>query len=96
MKSMKTKRREMDRSPRIESGTVALGGDEFSPKYAKFRVTMWMDLDLLEKVRERAAADGMKYQPWINKKLRESLLNEARIERRIAALEKAIFKKRAS
>jgi uncharacterized protein (DUF4415 family) len=86
----------MDRRPRIESGTVALGGDEFSPKYAKFRVTMWMDVDLLDAVRKRAAADGMKYQPWINKKLREMMLSEARIERRIAALEKAIFKQRAS
>jgi predicted DNA binding CopG/RHH family protein len=96
MKSMAKKRSEMNKKPRIEHGNVELPENEFDPRQAKFRVTMWVDLDLLDEVRKRAGADGMKYQPWINKKLRETILGENSLENRIAALEAAVFKKAVS
>ena len=96
MKSMKAKRKELDRNPRIEEGTVDIADDEFDPKYAKFRMTMWIDLDVIEKKRSLAEAEGMRYQPWINRTLRDLVLGPSALERRIAKLEKAVFKKQAS
>jgi predicted DNA binding CopG/RHH family protein len=42
----------------------------------QFRMTMWIDLDLLKEIRKRAEKEGMKYQPWLNKKLREVVLGK--------------------
>ena len=85
----------MEKNPKIQYGNVELSENEFDPRHGKFRVTMWMDLDLIDEVRKRAAQDGMKYQPWINKKLRATILGENSLEKRIEALEAAVFKKTA-
>ncbi len=81
---------------KITYGNVDLPEDEFDPKNGKVRVTMWVELDLLNQVRKRATEEGEKYQPWIKKQLREILkANHGKVEDRLEALEKAVFKKRA-
>jgi predicted DNA binding CopG/RHH family protein len=65
----KKKRAELDRAPRVEIGDVDVVPGEFDR--GKFRVTMDMDLNVVQEIRKRAAAEGMKYQPWINKTLRD-------------------------
>jgi predicted DNA binding CopG/RHH family protein len=49
----------------------ALEDDEFDPKYAKFRVTMFIDLPVLETIRKEAKQKGLPYQTYINQLLRE-------------------------
>jgi predicted DNA binding CopG/RHH family protein len=82
---------------KISFGSVELQEDEFNPKNGKIRVTMWIELDLLDQVRKKAADEGEKYQPWIKKQLREIVSgdSEKKIENRLIALEHAVFKKRA-
>ena len=45
--------------------------DDFDPKNGKFRVTMFIDLDVLDELRKRAARKGLPYQTYINQTLRE-------------------------
>ena len=54
-----------------------LGEDEFNPKHAKFRMTMYIDLDVLDEIRKRAAARGLPYQTYINQMLRDTTLGSA-------------------
>ena len=58
-----------------------LDGDEFAPKHAKFRVTMFIDLPVLETIRKQAKQKGLPYQTYINQLLREHTTgsNEQRI-----------------
>ena len=82
---------------KIKYGNVELSENEFDPKHGKVRVTMWMELDLLKEIRERAAKEGEKYQRWIKKNLRDLLAGNTPtdIAHRLEVLEKAVFKKRA-
>lgn len=48
-----------------------------NPQDVKVRVTINLDGDLLDAIKERAAADGLKYQPWLNAFLRKVVLNGA-------------------
>ena len=48
-----------------------LDHDEFDPKHAKFRVTMFIDLPILETIRKEAKQSGLPYQTYINQLLRE-------------------------
>jgi uncharacterized protein (DUF4415 family) len=79
---------------RIVYGNVEFPDDEFDPKHGKFRVTMFVDLDVLDEIRRVADREGIGYQTWINRKLRRVVLGEEGIEKRVAALEAAVFKKR--
>lgn len=54
--------------------TDLLGGDAFNPKETKFRVSMFIDLDVLEEIRKRAKEKGLPYQTYINQYLRQSHL----------------------
>lgn len=56
---------------KIKTGKVDLGPDEFNPKKGKFRVNMFVDLDVIDKIRILAAAEHIPYHTWINRKLRE-------------------------
>jgi len=56
---------------KIKTGKVEIGPDEFNPKRGKFRVNMFVDLDVIDEIRKRAQAEHMPYQTWINRKLRE-------------------------
>ncbi len=56
---------------KIKTGKVEIGEDEFNPKKGKFRVNMFVDLDIVDEIRKRADSEHMPYQTWINRKLRE-------------------------
>ena len=58
-----------------------LGEDVFNPKETKFRVSMFIDLDILEKIRECAKSKGLPYQTYINQYLRQTHLEDAEDER---------------
>lgn len=69
--------------------------DEFEKKNSKVRITTFIDLDILEKLKEEAAETGSKYQTLLNEKLRKILLEEKTIKealsdinRRLANVEK--------
>jgi len=48
-----------------------LDHDEFDPKHARFRVTMFIELRVLEIIRKEAKEKGLPYQTYINQLLRE-------------------------
>ena len=58
-----------------------LGQDAFDPKGTKFRVSMYIDLDVLTEIRIRAKKKGLPYQTYINQCLRETHLGSADDER---------------
>ncbi len=60
-----------------------LDHDEFDPKHAKFRVTMFIDLPILETIRKEAKQNGLPYQTYINQLLREHVGGDE--EKRIRA-----------
>ncbi|MCM2279481.1 MAG: BrnA antitoxin family protein [Oligoflexia bacterium] len=67
---------------KIQYGKTDLLDDEaFNPKETKFRVSMFIDLDVLEVVRERAKAKGLPYQTYINQYLRETHLGSEEEDR---------------
>lgn len=76
MKSTTKSKRCAGKPGKIEYGNVELSPGDLDPRKVKFRVTMFLDLDLVEEIRHRAAADGDKYQPWINRLLRRVILGE--------------------
>lgn len=47
----------------------------------KFRMSMYIDLDVIEEIRKRAASRGLPYQTFINQHLRDSFLGNAEDER---------------
>lgn len=58
-----------------------IGEDAFDPKETKFRVSMFIDLDVLEEIRKRARIKGLPYQTYINQYLRDAHLGDAEEER---------------
>lgn len=56
---------------KIKTGKVEIGPDEFNPKKGKFRVNMFVDLDVIDQIRKVATAEHMPYQTWINRNLRD-------------------------
>ena len=68
-----------------------LDQDAFNPKETKFRVTMFLDLDVLNVIRKKAKEKGLPYQTYINLFLREHHINvENSVLRRIEAIEREI------
>ncbi len=60
---------------KIEHGKKdVLDQDEFDPKHAKFRVTMFIDLPILETIRKEAKQNGLPYQTYINQLPREHVV----------------------
>ena len=53
-----------------------LDHNEFDPKHAKFRVTMFIDLPILETIRNEAKQKGLPYQTYINQLLREHVAGD--------------------
>ncbi len=62
------------RKKKIKYGSVSLPEDAFNDRETKFRVTMFVDLDVLDAVRKRAKLRGLPYQTYINQLLRDSVL----------------------
>lgn len=58
-----------------------------------------LDADIVEVAKQKAEEEGVGYLTWLNKKLRQAVLNESsladELRRRIEKLEKAVFKKKA-
>jgi len=79
---------------KIKTGNIDIGPNEFSPKTGKFRVNMFVDLDVVDEIRKVATKRHIPYQTLINQKLREIFMNEATIEERVARIEEIVLKKR--
>jgi uncharacterized protein (DUF4415 family) len=47
-----------------------LGSDEFDTKYAKEKISIWIDEDVLDEFRKAAKENNKKYQTLINEVLR--------------------------
>lgn len=60
----------------ITYGTVELPDDEFDPKNVKFRVTTFIDLDVVDELRRRAKGSKTKYQTLLNQILRDSVFGK--------------------
>jgi len=50
-----------------------LSDDSFEPRNVKKRISIMLDLDLLDEFKKRAKASGKKYQTLLNDSLREFL-----------------------
>jgi predicted DNA binding CopG/RHH family protein len=82
----------MKSTGKIENGKKdVLDQDEFSSKHAKFRVTMYVDLPVLESIREEAKEKGLPYQTYINQLLREHVSGDG--EKRMREIAREEFKK---
>lgn len=66
---------------KIEYGRVELNEGEFDPKHAKERISIWMDEWVVDVFRERANAQGAKYQSLINEALREAAKRPSLVSR---------------
>ena len=75
MKSTKSKK------SKLQYGKVDISSDSLHPKNAKFRVTMFIDLELLDELRKRAAKRNLPYQTFINQFLRDSIFGKDDEER---------------
>ncbi|MDZ4677259.1 MAG: hypothetical protein SGI74_07075 [Oligoflexia bacterium] len=80
---------------KIKTGKIEIGSDEFNPKKGKFRVNMFVDLDVVDEIRKIAAKRHVPYQTLINQKLREVFMNEQSLEDRLARMEEIVLKKRS-
>lgn len=89
MKSTKLKKN------KIQYGKVEVPDEAFQPKNAKFRVTMFIDLDLLNEIRKRASKRKLPYQTYINQTLREVVLGNAAEERIREIVREELYKKSA-
>ena len=49
-----------------------LACDEFDPKFAKEKISIWLDEDIVDEFRKKAKETGAKYQSMINSVLREA------------------------
>ncbi len=66
-------------------------------KSAKVRITTYLDREILEFLRKKALQTGGKYQTVLNQILRVFLKGkEENLEKRVARLEKIVFKKHAA
>jgi len=85
----------------LDENNSILEEKDFESKNVKARITMMIDLDLLDKIKSDAKNIGTKYQTLMNTKLREVFLNENysgeldEIKARLAHLENLIKNKSA-
>ena len=70
----------MENKKIVYSKNDKLADNEFDKKNTKVRITTFIDIDLIEKLKEEAALSGKKYQTLLNEKLREILLEEETIK----------------
>jgi uncharacterized protein (DUF4415 family) len=67
-----------------------LENDEFEKRNIKVRITTFIDIDLLERLKEEAAVTGKKYQTLLNEKLRDILLEEEAIKSTLSNIDKRL------
>jgi hypothetical protein len=72
---------------------------DYDPKDVKVKVTVYIDGDIVDQLRDRAKQEGLKYQPYINKLLRQAVAEKPLLEEiqdRLVALEENVgIKKKA-
>lgn len=96
----------MKRNYNFSKGTVIKGPiksrsqvEEAIKDQQKTLTSIRLDKDIVEVAKEKAEEEGVGYLTWLNKKLRDAVLNETsatdEIKKRIEKLEKAVFKKKA-
>jgi len=81
----------------IQFGTKnLLVNDEFDSENGEQRISLMLDIQVIEAFKNLAKKEGKKYQVLIRDTLRETVFNKKNnIENRLKELEKAVFKKRA-
>ena len=69
--------------------------DEFDPKYGKERISIMLDMQVVDAFREKAENEGKKYQVLIREILKNYIFGnkEKEIEKRLSRVEAAIFKR---
>lgn len=88
---MKTK----GKNKKFEYGNVEVNLKDVRPEEIKIRITTFLDLDVVEKLKANAKDLGMGYQTFLNSYLRESILNEPGVLTRLKRIEKALTGKGA-
>ncbi len=74
-----------------------LSVDEFDPKYGKERISIMLDIQVVDAFRDKAKKEGKKYQTLIRDALREYAFgSDEDIEKRLARIEAAVFKRTGS
>ena len=76
----------------IYSKEDKLSMDEFEKKNTKVRITTFIDIDVLEQLKEEAATTGKKYQTLLNEKLREIVFEEETIKSTLSDINKRLTK----
>jgi len=77
------------KTKKITYGSVEIDDSEFEPKNVKERITIFVDQDILDSFRQRAASEGGKYQTLINQALKD-YLQKPSFEKRLERLEKKL------
>jgi predicted DNA binding CopG/RHH family protein len=77
---------------KITYGKVELDADEFAPENCKFRVTMFIPMDVLDEIRKRAKAKSLPYQIYINQVLRDHVFGDSEKERIRAVVREELAK----
>jgi uncharacterized protein (DUF4415 family) len=85
-------RNTMENNKIIYSKKDKLTEDEFEKKNTKVRITTFIDIDIVEKLKEAAAVSGKKYQTLLNEKLREIVLEEETIKSTLSDINKRLTK----
>jgi uncharacterized protein (DUF4415 family) len=67
-----------------------LSDDEFDSNKIKIRVTTFIDLDIIEKLKQEAKSTGKKYQTLLNEKLRQYVLEDETIQTTLTNLDKRL------
>jgi uncharacterized protein (DUF4415 family) len=76
----------------IYSKKDKLSSDEFEKQNTKVRITTFIDVDVVEKLKEEAAHTGKKYQTLLNEKLREVVLEEETLKSTLSDIDKRLTK----
>jgi uncharacterized protein (DUF4415 family) len=95
MKWMKKNKARDKFKTKIKHGDVDIDLKDLQSHEVKVRITTFLDLDVLEKLKAHAKDLGMGYQTFLNTFLRESILNEPGVLTRLKRIEKAILGKGA-
>jgi predicted DNA binding CopG/RHH family protein len=70
-----------------------LSAEDFAPENVKQRISIMIDMDVLDKVKVHAKNAGLPYQTFINQLLRQHVSGQSTVEQRLKKIEETIFKK---
>jgi predicted DNA binding CopG/RHH family protein len=85
----------MSTKSKSKKPAVEIPADEFSPENVRFRVTMFIQEDVLNEVRKRAAQKGLPYQTYINLLLREQMFG-SELEQKVRKIVQDEIKKQTA